>query len=61
MEENHERNPITISYNPILLIALACEQLNFLEANFLSMRHECKIVRTRMLILGDKILDTLDD
>jgi hypothetical protein len=23
--ENHERNPITISYNPILIIALACE------------------------------------
>jgi hypothetical protein len=23
--ENHEKNPITISYNPILIIALACE------------------------------------
>jgi hypothetical protein len=28
--ENHEKNPITISYNPILLIALACEQLAFI-------------------------------
>lgn len=29
--ENHERNPITISYNPILLIALACEQVIFIS------------------------------
>jgi hypothetical protein len=43
------------------LIALSCELLKFIEENFLSKRHECKIVRTRMLILGDKILDTFDD
>lgn len=29
--------------------------------DFLSMRHECRIVRTRMLTLGDKILDSFDD
>ena len=29
--ENHEKNPITISYNPILIIALACEQLLYIE------------------------------
>ena len=29
--ENFEKNPITISYNPILLIALACEQFLFIE------------------------------
>lgn len=29
--ENHEKNPITISYNPILIIALACEQLRYIE------------------------------
>jgi hypothetical protein len=29
--ENYEQNPITVSYNPILLISLTCEQLIFLE------------------------------
>jgi hypothetical protein len=59
--ENPEKNPITISYNPILVIALACEQILFIEDNFISLRHECKLVRTRMLVLGDKILDNFDD
>jgi hypothetical protein len=29
--ENHEKNPITIAYNPILIITLACEQIKFIE------------------------------
>ena len=29
--------------------------------DFISLKHECKIVRLRMLILGDKILDNFDD
>ncbi len=29
--------------------------------DFISLKHECKIVRSRMLILGDKILDNFDD
>jgi hypothetical protein len=29
--------------------------------DFISMKHECKIVRSRMLFLGDKILDNFDD
>jgi hypothetical protein len=29
--ENHEKNPITIAYNPILIICLACEQIKFIE------------------------------
>ncbi len=29
--------------------------------DFISMKHECKIVRNRMLFLGDKILDSFDD
>jgi hypothetical protein len=59
--ENHEKNPITIAYNPILIICLACEQIKFIENNFISLKHECKIVRSRMLILGDKILDNYND
>lgn len=31
IDENYQRNPITISYNPILLIALTCESLLFIE------------------------------
>ncbi len=29
--ENHEKNPITIAYNPILIICLGCEQVKFIE------------------------------
>lgn len=29
--ENHEKNPITIAYNPILIISLSCEQIKFIE------------------------------
>ena len=29
--------------------------------DFISLKHECKIVRSRMLFLGDKILDCFDD
>ena len=70
--ENHEKNPITIAYNPILIICLACEQIKFIEnskhitffsnfIDFISLKHECKIVRSRMLVLGDKILDNYND
>lgn len=40
---------------------MACEQINFIGENFISIRHECRIVKTRMLVFGDKILDTFDD
>lgn len=45
----------------MLVIALACETLMFIEDNFLSMSHESRVVRNRMLVLGDKILDTFND
>lgn len=61
VEETHEKNPITISYNPILVIALATEIILWVEEHFISLRHKARIVHTRMLNLGDKILDTFDD
>lgn len=61
VSESHERNPITISYNPILVVTLSCELIKFIENHFLSLKHECRIVKGRMLKMGDKILDNFDD
>jgi len=45
VDENYQRNPVTISYNPILLIALTCESLLFIEeSNTLGCLIACRLL-----------------
>jgi hypothetical protein len=61
VSEEHERNRILLCYNPVLTIALACEFLDKIATNKNILRHECKLVKEKLMTLGSFIIDNIED
>lgn len=59
--EEHERNRILLCYNPILAIALGCEFLDKIAQNKNIFKHECNIVKGKLMNLGEFIIDNTED
>lgn len=59
--EEHEQNRILLSYNPILTIALGSEYLNKISDVKNIFRHECNIVKSQLMQLGENIIENLED
>ena len=57
----HEQNRILLCYNPVLAICLSSEFVNKIAGYQNIFRHECKVVLHKLMALGDKIVDNLDD
>ena len=58
---NHEQNRIVLSYNPILTICLACEQLTKIGEKVAIFKHECFTLSEEMQGLGSKIIENLEE
>ena len=54
-------NCIVITYNPILVICLACEFLVKISTKFNIYDRECAKIKEQLLILGGKIIENIED
>ena len=59
--EEHEQNRILLSYNPIMLIALGCEFLDKVSIYKNIFKHQCNIVKNKLLLLGENIIENIED
>ncbi len=54
--EDYQVNRILLSINPIFFICLSSELLDKVGSNIHIFRHECALIRQRLLVLGKKII-----
>jgi|LauGreDrversion4_2_1035121.scaffolds.fasta_scaffold283033_1 hypothetical protein len=56
-----ERNPITLCYNPVLVISLCCEFLLSIGRDIKIFEEEGKVLSRKLLLLGKKIISTMSE
>ena len=56
---DYAHNRILLSYNPILFICLSCEYLQSIAERIKIFEHNCKIIKSKILSLGKKIIENM--
>jgi len=58
--QDYEVNRILLAINPILFICLCCEYLTMIGKSIHIFRHECQLIKIRLLGFGRKIIENMD-
>ena len=61
MKRPRERNPITLCYNPVLVISLCCEFLLNIGQDIKIFEEEGIVLSRKLQILGKKIISTMTE